>query len=238
MNGLIKDFKVKTEELNEYFSFIEFIDNVETHKRERLTIQDNAIVRNDTVIKRELQKILRANSFLLLYNLVESSIRNAIIAVYDSIHDKNLSYDELSERLQEVWLSHKTKELQNKTNNVKNWLKELMKEVTVDNQVLLDKDSINISGNLDYDNINKIINTYGFFGSISGDKTTIKNAIDKVKKERNLLAHGNKTFCQSGEIITLGELKLIRDTIINYLDEILGNTKNYIHNERFKKNTQ
>lgn len=235
MKSFILDFKNKLIELDKYFIFLEFIDSIETHRKENLTIESKDKHHKKILIDRDLQKMLRSNSFLLLYNLVESSIRNAIIAIYDSIHDDSLSYEELSERLQEVWLTYKSKQFSDSKKNLKLWLKELMSEVVHDNSIVLDKESINISGNLDYDNINKIINTYGFYGKITGDKSIIKQSIDKVKRERNLLAHGNKTFCQSGEIVTLSELTSIRKTIVDYLNEVLSNTENYIDNKHYKK---
>ena len=178
---------------------------------------------------------MRSNCFLLLYNLVESSVRNGILSVYDSIHDDSLKYEELSERIQEIWLTHQTSQANISEKSIKTLLKGLMKEVSEGNQIVLKDDAINISGNLDYDNIQKIINTYGFFGRITVDKKHIKSALYKVKQERNLLAHGNKSFCQSGEIITMSELTNIKDNISKYLSELLLNIETYIDNKKYKK---
>lgn len=235
MKNFILDFKNKLTELEKYFLFLEFVDSAETHRRDELTIENKGQVNKKIIIDRDLQKILRSNSFLLLYNLVESSIRNAIIAIYDSVHDDSLNYEELSDKLQDVWLTYKSNQFSESKRNFKRWLKELISDVKQDNVVVFDKESIKISGNLDYDNINKIINAYGIYGRITGDKSIIKQSMDKVKSERNLLAHGNKTFCQSGEIITINELKKIRDVIIDYLNEVLLNTECYIDNKYYKK---
>lgn len=225
MKSFITDYNKRIEEINDYFDFVTFIDKIETHKKEKLISATEC----EFSPKRDLQKILRSNCFLLLYNLIESSIRNSILAVYDCIHDDNLKYDELSERIQEIWLSHQTRKAQLTDKALKTWLKGLMNEVSEGYQIVLEKDSINISGNLDYDNIQRIINTYGFFGRFTSDKKDIKIALDKVKRERNLLAHGNKTFCQSGEIITMGELVGIKDNISKFLQEFVSNIEIYIN---------
>lgn len=231
MKSFIADYNSRVEEFDVYFSFVEFIDKVETHKKQMIKC-DNI---PSYIPKRDLQKILRSNCFLLLYNLVESSIRNSIVSVYDCIHDKALKYENLSERIKEIWLTNQTKRIKLSEKNAKNYIKKLMEEISAKNQIVLEKDTIDISGNLDYENIQKIINLYGFFGQITLDKSDLEKSLNKIKTERNLLAHGNKTFCQSGEIITIAELTNIKETIICFLKELLDNVATYIDNEKYKK---
>lgn len=231
MKAFIRDFNTRIDEINEYFTFVAFIDSIETHKKEKIINGTSC----EFIPKRDLQKILRSNCFLLLYNLVESSVRNGILSVYDSIHDDSLKYEELSEKIQDIWLTHQTSQTKTLEKSKKTVLKGLMKEVLEGNQIVLKEDTINIAGNLDYDNIQKIINTYGFFGKITVNKKHINSALYKVKQERNLLAHGNKTFCESGEIITMSELTNIKDNISKYLGETLLNIETYIDNKRYKK---
>ncbi len=230
MKTFRQDFDDRVSEFNEFFEFVKFIDAIETHKKKSLKISDNSYLP-----QRDLQKILRSNCFLMLYNIIEASIRNGILAIYDSIHDDGLKYDDLSERIKEIWVTYKSKQIQIQEKKVKTSVRELMDEVSTGYKIYLGKETIQISGNLDYDNILKIINTYGFFGRITGNKTSIKKSIDKVKTERNLLAHGNKTFCQSGEIVTITDLSVIKDDIISFLKEILDNIECYIQNTRYKK---
>lgn len=231
MKTFIRDYNARIDEINEYFTFVAFIDSIETHKKEKITNGTSC----EFIPKRDLQKILRSNCFLLLYNLVESSVRDGILSVYDSIHDDSLKYEEISDRILEIWLTHQTSQTLISKKNQKTWLKGLIIEVTEGKQIVLKMDTIDISGNLDYIKVQEIINIYGFFGRITVDKKDIKRALDKVKQERNLLAHGNKTFCQSGEDITMSELVKIKDDIIKYLGELLLNIEKYIDNKSYKK---
>jgi len=157
------------------------------------------------------------------------------LTVYDCVHDESLKFDDLSVKLKEIWLSYKTKQIPETEKNTKKWIKELIDEFAIGFDIKLEKETINISGNLDYENIQKIINTYGFYGSITVDKKAIQTDLDKIKRERNLLAHGNKTFCQSGEIITIPELVSIKDNLISYLTELLSNIEKYIDDKKYKK---
>jgi hypothetical protein len=231
MKTVIKDFNEKVEEINEYFSFVVFIDGVETHKKEKLQV--NSI--NEFIPNRNLQKILRSNCYLLLYNLVESTIRNAILSVYDSIHDDFLKFNDLSERIQEIWIANQTRKAQITDLRLRKWLKDLINKVSNSDQIVLEKETINISGNLDYINIERIINSYGFHGKISGIKKEIESALNKVKRERNLLAHGNKTFSQSGEIVTMSELNKMKEDISIYIYEVLINVQLYVDKKKYKK---
>jgi hypothetical protein len=49
-----------------------------------------------------LRKVLFANTYLLLYNLVESSIRNSIQEIYDHFEQEGVSFDELNGKLKKV----------------------------------------------------------------------------------------------------------------------------------------
>lgn len=233
MKSFISDFKTKTCEINEYCYFVKYIDRIESHKQEKIT--DSSL--KEYTPSRDLQKILRSTCFMLLYNLVESSIRNGILSVYDSIHDDLLKYEDLSEKIQEIWLSHQAKNGKKSEQNIKKWMKELVKKLSEGYQITLDKEIITISGNLDYNNIQKIINTYGFFGQSTVDKKDVEFSLNKVKQERNLLAHGNKTFCQSGEIVTISDITKIKEHIFIFLDELLTSIEKYIDNKKYKKIT-
>lgn len=230
MKDFISDFKSRVIEIGEYYNFVEYIDKIETYKKEKLI----SSVGLEFIPKRELQKILRSKCFLLLYNLIESSVRNSILSVYDCVHDESLKFEQISDKLQKIWLNYQSKQLPNSDKNVQKWIKSLVEDISNGSEIKLTKETINISGNLDYKNIMKIIDTYGFYGKLSNSKL-VENSIDKVKVERNLLAHGNKTFCQSGEIITFSDLISIKDNVICFLNEYLTNVETYIDGKKYKK---
>ena len=231
MKTFRQDFNSRVEEFNTFFRFVQYADSIETHKKESISKADGGSFQ----INRDLQKTLRSNCFLILYNIIEASIRNGILAIYDSIHDDGLKYEDLAERIKEIWISYKSKQIQVQEKKLKTSIKKMVEDISTGHVIQLGKETIQISGNLDYDNIHKIINTYGFFGVITGDKEQIKRSLDKVKSERNLLAHGNKTFCQSGEIVTVQEISIIKENVESFINDLLQNIEGYIENCRYKK---
>jgi hypothetical protein len=80
MQTVLLDFNTRVEEINGYFLFLEELLN-ETMKLAILEDSKQTI----RAIDSKLAKTLKANGFLLLYNLVESSMRNAIEAIFDEL---------------------------------------------------------------------------------------------------------------------------------------------------------
>ena len=55
---------------------------------------------------KDLIKILKAGLFLLLYNLAESTVRQALTAIYDEIPVQNVKYHEVIDLIKKIWISH------------------------------------------------------------------------------------------------------------------------------------
>jgi hypothetical protein len=230
---LMKDFDIRAEEVETYFSFAKEIDSIETHKIVKLsTIEGKSIT-----IKRDLQKIMRSNCYLILYNLVEATIRNAIWAVYDTIEDNSIPYENLSESIKKIWLADRASELSEitSTTRLQSNIQTAIEDRLSSRGVKFSRTRISLSGNLDLAAIEKIINEYGFYGRLKADKTKLGKALLKVKHERNALAHGNKSFKQSAEIITIQDLFDIKDLILAYMGDITNNTTHFLETKKYLK---
>jgi len=229
-----EDLKNRIEEVNIYFEFAEVIDGIETHKKQKIVLNENS----EIIIKRDLQKVIRANCFLILYNLIESTIRNGINEIHHAISDSKIKYDQLSLNLQKIWLTDKALEF-NETSNVsklKDYISLLIENERFQRDVDVSKKRVSISGNLDFRSIEKLVSDYGFHGKITiKDRKLLGKALLKVKNERNALAHGNKSFRQSAEIITIQDLSMFKSLIVSYLEDITKNISDYIEDSKFKK---
>ena len=51
-------------------------------------------------------KIMKSNSILMLYNLVESTIRVSMLEYYSSLNDKQLSFSQAIESIQKLWVKN------------------------------------------------------------------------------------------------------------------------------------
>lgn len=226
-------FENRVKDVEIYFDFAVQIDKLETYKQQTLKADKLSLT-----VSRDTQKVIRANCFIILYNLVEATIRNGINTLYDTIEDEEIKYLELANKLKNIWLDEKRNEFSELTSSkkIKSAIQNLIEKSNVNQPIIFNKEQIPISGNLDYRKIEELINLYGFFGSLNiTDKKLLGKALLKTKAERNALAHGNKSFRESAEIVTIQKLVSYKDTIIDYLKQVNENINQYIKNKKFKK---
>ena len=51
-------------------------------------------------------KIMKSNSILMLYNLVESTIRVSMLEYYSTLNDKQMSFSQAIESIQKLWVKN------------------------------------------------------------------------------------------------------------------------------------
>ena len=140
-----------------------------------------------------------------------------------------LSYKLTRPEIQKIMINHKYKQIResNSTNFVRE-IQELLSDVIDDAIVMLDADSIPISGSLDAQKIRGIAKTFGF--SERTNKAQRGGAdLVIVKNQRNSLAHGVSTFSDCGRNYNISELERIKDDVIFFLEDILKNINAYIN---------
>ena len=236
MRRFQQEFNIRKSEIEIYFNFTSDLDNIETYKKSNIKLPDNSSMR----FSRDLQKVLRSNCYVMLYNLIESTIRNGILEIYDEIHDSELSVNDVSNKIKELWLKRKSLALGkiSSTQKFKKSIEILIDEISAGASILFNGPSLNISGNLDYKSITEISNQYGFHGKITTtNKSLLKTALLNIKQKRNYLAHGNESFTKASELTPMTDLNLYKDEIIQYLSDIVNSICEYLKHEKYKKTT-
>ena len=176
-------FEERKEEVKKFSDFLNLLIN----KRPVFKVDDEEIS-----IEISLTHILKAQGYLILYNLVESTIANTISSVHYELYQKEISFDRLPKNLQ------------------KNLLQQLCKEgfssiapidsnSTLSNEII--KNSYNkkvlFSGNIDRQFVTKLSQNYGFQTENTEFKKTGHGIfMTQVKEQRNNLAHGNISFTE------------------------------------------
>lgn len=105
MKTFITEFRERSNEVLEYLVFLEFMDSIATNKRKCLKSESYQGHKISYLPNRECQKILRANFYLILYNLVESTLNSLISVVKDTINDEGVPLDKLESRLINLHIS-------------------------------------------------------------------------------------------------------------------------------------
>ena len=239
MIELLRDFYKKVREINRYFKLVKFLDD----KRHIA----------DFRITGELQAILKANCYLLLYNLVEGSIFEGINAIFIDINNRNISFDQLEDNYKRIWLEYKYQLVTKSRNQGDKKSEKVFGKKLQD--ILCDLGEFSIlpytnkegekfenygsyvqllgssefSGNLDARKIRELAEKYKFSVPYECDELLV------VKNSRNKLAHGEKTFVEVGQEKPMLELIRINLCIIRYLRVTLRSVEQLIRDKNYLK---
>ncbi|MGK7943045.1 MAG: MAE_28990/MAE_18760 family HEPN-like nuclease [Microcystaceae cyanobacterium] len=233
MKEFIRDFNKRVAEIEKYF---ELVGNIE----QLGAFTSNSIIfpSGEYIVDSDLQKILRSHCYVLLYNLIESSIRNGIVAIHDAIQSDNLTYQDLQPKIQQLWIMNDlTKSFQDRyitQETIANNLKDTLKIILDDSSIFLDANNISISGNLNAEKIHELIEQYGFYGNLPMKDKEIDPIFDDIVKMRCNLAHGNESFTEASNQKTWNELINTKEKLIIYLTGLLRNIETYIDGKKYR----
>ena len=233
MKDFIRDFNRRLAEIQKYFELVDRIEELGAFSTNSITFPSG-----EYIVDSDLQKILKSHCYLLLYNLVESSIRNGITAIHDVILIEQLTYKDLSPKIKKMWclndLSKSFTDSSIKKDTVADNLHKLLKSVLDDEMVSLNTSNIPISGNLDATTIKGLIDMYGFVGNVGVPSREINPILNRLVKVRCDLAHGNVSFCDASNQISWSKLVDDKDKLVIYLTHMLNNINDYIESKKYR----
>jgi hypothetical protein len=221
---LIQDFQEKSKEVKQYCLWLK---NVES-KMIRLSIGDHSANRNKIkLLDSELEKTLKATVFLLLYNLVESTIRNAVQYIYDELKNNQTSFDDLNQSFQ----NHIIKTL--KDSSLKN--KEWQPTIAITLITISADKAQSFAGNLDARQIKETLKNYGIeLTQQAGNRTNGEDLLI-VKDARKDLAHGHSSFSEKSRNYTSGDLLEMQKRVTLFLKNVLIDVQNYVDQKNYLK---
>ena len=225
MKTVIAEFEERVAEIELFFRHVEAIEE----KDGKLSVAAST-GRRLRGLDPQLVKVLKANLFLLLYNLTESSMRQAIMQILDTISQERIMYSQASDEIKRLWIEFGHKRFKNRsTQEIFDSLKGLAKDVI---RVEFRSEIIS-GGNVDARKIREFGGTYGF------SCKTHRNAnngvrLHDVKCRRNDLAHGLVSFAQCGRNYTVSDLRQTKHQVIMYLRAVLRNIDRYLNAKQFR----
>lgn len=219
-------YKKRREDIEVYFCFLRFLLSFEAHRQR--TIQ-NTDTGETLVITQEMQCVAKAQSFILLYNLVESTVCDCLNAIYDAIQDDKLKYINVSDNIKAMWRSYLKSKKPPKTTYNEDEI--LNMSITFESLV------VNISGSLDFRKIQEVFSKHGCLLN-DNKREIIAPSFLVVKNKRNMLAHGNLSFSDCGSRYLISELLLFKQHIVDYMQEVVDITHDYIACKAYTMNTE
>ena len=168
----------------------------------------------------------------MLYNLVEATFTTGMLEIYEQLKRENCSYGAVIDEIQNIWRDYKIKEiykpesgLTTYTNRVRN----IVLDITQNAPLVLTKGMLGINGNLNAKQIKDICDRHRIRYRVTDDR----QVLEKVKKKRNSLAHGDESFSHCARDLTLTDLETIKDTVIQFIQEIITGMEKYCDEKQF-----
>ncbi len=227
MDSTKEDFNTRKEEIENYFRFLKIFDDDNT--RVKYIENDKEVTK---IIESKFLTILLANAFLILYNLIEATVRNSIIELYLKIEEDNISFETLNDNLKKLWIKQKTDNLKEgnfRQDKLREHIMNIAQSILEKETIKLSKDSIDLSGNIDAQKIRELAQQIGFETTSDG-----RNLVN-IKNKRNKLAHGEQTFYDVGKDYSVNDLFELKNETFVYLEDVINKIGRYIIEKLYKK---
>ncbi|KEQ28281.1 hypothetical protein N180_01210 [Pedobacter antarcticus 4BY] len=234
-----EEFDRRITEINLYFEILKVIEL----DKPKLTAFDAVSDTNiDIIFDSQKINIFRASTFLLLYNLVESTVFNSVITIFDSInsdrHNPKLKYFDVIDDVKKYWLDnvYKHDEKMKKDAVINNFIK--LSNLIFNESLVLASYYIKYGGSLDAFKIQETAKSLGVNIDKLKDgyrKDIHGEAFKEVQQKRNWLAHGEKTFAEIGQDYPFGRLDEFRQYIVEHLEKFIISIDDYIRDASYKR---
>ncbi|HCF8663231.1 TPA: hypothetical protein NIW10_005217 [Klebsiella pneumoniae] len=224
MDSFREDFDIRSGEILAYLDLLRFIE----HAGAELLSSDDP--ENKFAITAQSRKTLKGTVYILLYNLIESTMREAICFIHETIYDRNIHFDQLKKNLKSEIL----KRLKNDSVSVESLINGLTtKGISCGISYGTFNKKKLFSGNIDRDEIKEKSVIYGFSTNSDYAHTKHGEKLATVKQHRNDLAHGNVSFAELGKNVSYQDLENVSLEVIAYLDSIANNIEHYINSNGY-----
>lgn len=225
MQAVFGMFDERIKEINLYFDAIKELDNIKVND-----------VSKNKYFNKEFIKILKANTLIMIYNLVESTVMGSIQEVYDKLKSEDITYAIARKEIKDIWFSYKFNQVYDQLahfNSYKEKALEIVNSILLGETIELDKKATSISGNIDAQKIRNLCSEHGITFKV--DKSCHGGMVlETVKNKRNELAHGTLSFAECGRDYTIGELESIKSETITFLSGFLNGIKKYYDEKGYK----
>lgn len=185
-----------------------------------------------TIDNQRFFRIMKSNFLLMLYNLVEATFTTGMLEIYDQLKQENCSYESVIDEIQNIWRDYKVKEVYKPESGLTtytNRVHQIVNDITQNTPMALSKGMLGINGNLNAKQIKAICDRHRISYRVTDDQLVL----ERVKKKRNSLAHGDESFSRCARDLILSDLEGIKDTVLLFISEILTGIDKYYDEKQY-----
>ena len=216
-------------EVDRHLSFVKAL--IDSKSNRIAHVNGELTVFSDYEIDRALIKTISATGYLLIYNLLESTMTAALDLVHRQLKQEGLRYEQLNEDLRKICLKNFKEAISDKS-------MEELRGISVDvASVWLGYDSRRLwNGNVDVKKIREKASGYGIRYLYDGDDhDDIRRNVLNIKEKRNALAHGRLSFEQCGQDTAIDALIGYSAQVYRYLTAVLNGIDCYLIEKAYLK---
>lgn len=204
MHSVRADFDKRCTEIKDYLDWLEDTES------------------KDRGIPKGLPPTMKAAAMLLLYNLVESTMTNAVEAIFDELQTRKVSFDSLS-------TCPKVAVLANVKNVAADKLTDKLVAITTDIIGCSFEKTKVFNGNVDSKKIREKLTEFG----IKTSNAYKEERLNAIMVARNRLAHGAESFGDYGKDLTAGELIRDYERVSTLLASVLDDVEEFLNQRHY-----
>ncbi len=230
MQNVLDNFSERVDEVEKYYKVLQLLNNDDVSIIKKNRSQNRRIQLDNDVLK-----VMKSTCFLVLYNLIESCVRESFTYLYDSINSESSFINVYKKGFKKVWINQHFKIIDPTSSNQNTYREiatEMINKILASESFFLNSDKLPIAGNLDARKIRELFNSHNI-------KLTIHHQafggaeLKTVKDKRNDLAHGNVSFCECGREYSVDDLVNIKKQTVIYLRSTLRNMKKFVDERKY-----
>jgi hypothetical protein len=234
MGAINERFRQRLNEVNHYFELLDAFEREMVAKR---LDWKNGRRRLPRIFGDDLSlKLLKAQSLLLLYNLVEATARDTVDSIWEQIHLSGLSVKDVKGPLREIWVGSEFRKLDAfsaSASNYRSCATKLLANAMAGTALSVRFRTIGGGGNVDRAVLREICNSHGVpFVAPKGCRDGVD--LDDVRGKRNVLAHGEQTFEEVGRQYTVEDLKAAKQRLVLFLRKYVKRVELYVEARAYK----
>ncbi len=230
MQNVRDEFERREKEVNAFFKFLHqtlrtdaklFFESNRTWKRRPIDIT--------------LSKILKSSAYLVLYNLVESTVRLAVARLNGAMSEDGLTYTDAEEDIRNLWVDARLKDLAKGADHGRylDVVRKLVQDVHDGKIAGIPEDHVPGLGNFDARRMRGLADAYGFRkNTLTAERRSTKLKV--VKDRRNALAHGHKSFAELSADDSPEDLEGTKTAVLVYLREFIRHVSQHVEERGYR----
>lgn len=234
MSALQEELDERTGEVRRYFDFLECALAMEPRVRFRCEAGYT-----EESISDDVQKVLKATVFLLMYNLVEATFRRCVDTIGESIERAGIDYKNARNEIRDLFIDsvfRRADPFSSNLNTHKETTRFIVSCIIESSAINLASSDIKFGGNLDARRIRELAAEYGL-SLVLPDEAKGGEKLRVVKEKRNGLAHGELMFTECGRDYDLSQLKDIFSETTFFLNGVINSLQTYLNGKQFLRDS-